>query len=49
MENHRDFLAIVDLSTDELTALLDRARRLKSGEDESRLTGKSLAMIFRKS
>jgi ornithine carbamoyltransferase len=49
MDKHRDFLAIPDFSTDELTALLDRARRLKAGEDKSRLTGKSLAMIFKKS
>ena len=45
----RDFLSIVDFSSDELTELLNRARRLKLGEDHSRLTGKSLAMIFRKS
>jgi len=46
---HRDFLAIPDFSRDELIALLDRARRLKVGEDRSMLVGKSLAMIFRKS
>ena len=45
----RDFLSIVDFSSDELTELLNRARRLKMGEDHSQLTGKSLAMIFRKS
>ena len=49
MDNHRDFLAIPDFSSDELRALLDRARRLKTGEDESRLAGMSLAMIFKKS
>jgi ornithine carbamoyltransferase len=49
MSEHRDFLAITDFSTEELTALLDRARRLKAGEDDARLAGKSLAMIFRKS
>ncbi len=49
MATHRDFLAITDFSTEELIALLDRARRLKSGDDKSKLTGKSLAMIFRKS
>jgi len=49
MDKHRDFLAITDFSTEELRALLERARRLKAGEDGSRLTGKSLAMIFRKS
>ena len=49
MGQHRDFLAITDFSTDELLALLDRAARLKSGKDKSKLSGKSLAMIFRKS
>lgn len=46
---HRDFLAIPDFSREELVALLERARRLKAGEDRSMLVGKSLAMIFRKS
>ncbi len=45
----RDFLSIADFSSDELTELLNRARRLKAGEDQSQLTGKSLAMVFRKS
>lgn len=45
----RDFLAITDFSRDELVAVLDRARRLKRREDPAMLTGKSLAMIFRKS
>ena len=45
----RDFLSIADFSSDELTELLNRARKLKAGEDHSQLTGKSLAMIFRKS
>ena len=49
MDNGADFLAISDLGTDELVALLDRASRLKAGEDSSSLSGKSLAMIFRKS
>jgi ornithine carbamoyltransferase len=49
MDNHRDFLAITDFSNEELKALLERARRLKSGKDAGRLAGKSLAMIFRKS
>jgi ornithine carbamoyltransferase len=49
MAEHRDFLAITDFSTEELLALLDRAARLKSGKDDSKLAGKSLAMIFRKS
>jgi ornithine carbamoyltransferase len=45
----RHFLAISDFEADELTGLLERAARLKAGEDRSTLTGKSLAMIFRKS
>jgi len=46
----RDFLAIDDLSRDELLALLDLAGRMKRGEyDERPLAGKSLAMIFTKS
>jgi ornithine carbamoyltransferase len=49
MDKHRDFLAITDFSTEELKALLGRARRLKTGEDKSRLAGKSLGMIFKKS
>jgi ornithine carbamoyltransferase len=49
MAEHRDFLAITDFSTEEILALLDRAARLKSGKDDSKLAGKSLAMIFRKS
>ena len=49
MSNPRHFLAISDYTDDELTGLLERAARLKSGEDRSTLTGKSLAMIFRKS
>ena len=45
----RDFLAIPDFSRDELDALLARAARLKSGEEQARvLDGKTLAMIFRK-
>jgi ornithine carbamoyltransferase len=49
MDKHRDFLAITDLSSDELKALIERARRIKAGRDDARLPGKSLAMIFRKS
>jgi ornithine carbamoyltransferase len=46
----RDFLAIDDLSRDELLALLDLAGRMKRGEyDERPLAGKTLAMIFTKS
>ena len=49
MTQVRHFLAISDYSADELNGLLYRAARLKSGEDRSRLDGKTLAMIFRKS
>jgi len=45
----RHFLSIADFDPEELTGLLDRAARLKDGSDRSMMTGKSLAMIFRKS
>jgi ornithine carbamoyltransferase len=46
----RDFLAIDDLSRDELLALLDLAGRMKRGEYAERpLAGKTLAMVFTKS
>jgi ornithine carbamoyltransferase len=46
----RDFLAIPDFSREELLALLEWARRMKAGEERGTpLSGKSLAMIFRKS
>ena len=46
----RDFLALPDLSADEIHALLARAAAYKSGTLRHRpLQGKSLAMIFRKS
>ena len=45
----RHLLALTDLGTDGLLALLDRAQRLKAGACDARLPGKSLAMIFRKS
>ena len=46
----RDFLEIPDLSRDEIMALLERALRLKRGEEGGRpVAGKTLAMIFRKS
>ncbi|MCK5650115.1 MAG: ornithine carbamoyltransferase, partial [Gemmatimonadetes bacterium] len=49
-QTKRDFVAIPDLETDELLGILDRAHRMKAGEDDSRpLVGKTLAMIFRKS
>jgi len=46
----RDFLAVPDFERDELLRLLDRARRLKGGEEgDQPLAGKSLAMLFTKS
>jgi len=49
-DQKRDFLEIPDFSTEELYSLLQRAHRMKSGQDSSRpLEGKTLAMIFRKS
>ena len=49
MAKKRDFLAIADLGREELTQLLERARLLKTGVDSAQLSGKTLAMIFRKS
>jgi ornithine carbamoyltransferase len=46
---HRDFLAIPDLSTEEIHALFDLADSMRTGEYRLRpLAGKSLAMIFMK-
>lgn len=46
----RDFLTLADYTGEELLAFLERARRLKTGEERGApLAGKSLAMIFRKS
>ncbi len=46
----RDFLAIADFTSEELYRTLDRAHRLKGGENPGRpLEGKTLAMIFMKS
>lgn len=46
----RDFVAITDFSREELLQILERARRMKAGEERGTpLTGKSLAMLFRKS
>jgi len=43
----RDLLSIADLSTDEITAVLDLALAAKSGRDLGRpLAGRSLALIF---
>lgn len=50
MASKRDFLAVSDLSREELLGLLDLASRMKSGAYRERpLTGKTLAMIFTKS
>src|SRR5437773_10098887 len=46
----RDFLAITDLSREEVGRPFDLARRMKSGAyRETPLAGKTLAMIFAKS
>ena len=46
----RDFLAVTDLSRDDLRALIDLAGRMKSGQYRERpLAGRTLAMIFTKS
>src|ERR1051325_2273659 len=46
----RDFLAITDLSRDEILRLFELAQRMKTGTyRETPLAGKTLAMIFAKS
>src|SRR5881275_1660432 len=46
----RDFLAITDLSRDEILRLFELAHRMKTGSyRETPLAGKTLAMIFAKS
>ncbi|HMH84003.1 MAG TPA: ornithine carbamoyltransferase [Gemmatimonadales bacterium] len=46
----RDFLAVTDLTRDELVRLFDLAQRMKSGAyRDAPLAGKTLAMIFAKS
>ncbi|MBI4681643.1 MAG: ornithine carbamoyltransferase [Nitrospirae bacterium] len=46
----KDFLTLMDLSSEELTALLERAAELKSGRDSSAcpLIGKSIGLLFDK-
>jgi ornithine carbamoyltransferase len=47
----RDFLAVRDLSADEIDALLRRAVELKSGKDKNKcpLMGRSIGLLFEKS
>ena len=50
MASARHFLSIPDFETDDLYRLLDRAHRLKSGEEAGKpLAGRTLGMIFQKS
>jgi ornithine carbamoyltransferase len=50
MTDTKHFLAIPDFDTDGLYEMLDRAHRLKSGEETGKpLAGKTLGMIFQKS
>jgi aspartate carbamoyltransferase catalytic subunit len=46
----KDFLRLLDLSSEEVSALLDRAAELKSGKGSSScpLTGKSIGLMFDK-
>src|SRR6266849_5464528 len=45
----RDFLAVTDLTRDEVLRLFDLARRMKAGSyRDTPLDGKTLAMIFAK-
>jgi ornithine carbamoyltransferase len=44
----RDFLSIADLSPQEVTGIIQRAGKLKSGIQDKPLTGKSIAMLFEK-
>ncbi|GAB4410628.1 MAG: ornithine carbamoyltransferase [Thermodesulfovibrionales bacterium] len=46
----RDFLTIWDLSAEEISSIVDRALRLKSGADRSKcpLIGKSIGLLFEK-
>ncbi len=45
----RDFLALTDLTREELHAVLDRAALMERGGGGGSLAGKTLAMVFRKS
>jgi ornithine carbamoyltransferase len=50
MPDTRHFLAITDFDTEGLYGLLDRAHRLKAGEEAGKpLAGQTLGMIFQKS
>lgn len=47
----RDFLRLWDLTSEEINNLIERAMRLKAGEDKNRcpLMGKSIGLLFEKS
>lgn len=47
----RDFLKLWDLSSEEITSIIERAIRLKAGEDKNKcpLIGKSIGLLFEKS
>lgn len=47
----RDFLRLWDLSSEEINSLIERAMRLKAGEDKNRcpLIGRSIGLLFEKS
>ncbi len=44
----KDFLSIVDLSSDEVGQLIERAAQMKGGPAERPLEGKTIAMLFEK-
>lgn len=45
---HRHLLSMADLSREELLSILDRAERLKTGQETGELSRKTLGMIFQK-
>ncbi|HEW80789.1 MAG TPA: ornithine carbamoyltransferase, partial [Nitrospirae bacterium] len=47
---NKDFLTLLDLSSDEIEKLIERAAELKSGKDSSScpLIGKSIGLLFDK-
>ena len=42
----RDFLSVADMSTEELTEILQLAADLKAGQPSTALAGKSVALLF---